>query len=523
MPTEKCPPSSSSAGSTISDNSQLLYYSWLQPAQILLILTYLSLFMLALFFTTIESDEAWILLSTFKSFGVHTPNSSVIANPTLTSGGLHFLIHGLLGLISENIYLHRAVSFCMTIGILALTLRITKGCGLDRVDSLAVCLLLLASSGFLFNSSLAMAEVIATILLLISFWILSNVQYPNIKSSVICGIIVGLSCATRINCVLALPIIVLYTLNSGLSLRLRFFHSVLMVVTAVLVLAGFLSFYVWLFGIGNSHQISAYLGQATGLQPEASYGSLLRQFIKKLLVGNNYIPYLFLFSISTLYVIQIRRRYQCVYFKFGLLLLGFSLINIAFWLVKSPISHVRYLYPGIPFFWLSAGLIALPNIRRWSDRFSVVACHIVIILFSGTMLLSSSWYLLNGDSLSNVLQIAQEAPLVTRGKLFQASRDQRILADIVKSLPTDAGIMSFSPDWALPITYLSWRVIGSIKTEWPAFGPKYIVFVPAQISTWPISDADASWLSQSASKVFDSSGFTLYKVHDGAERPGAKP
>ena len=57
----------------------------------------------AIFAFTLEADESWMLLSTYHAFGLPVPQPYNIANPTVTTGGIHLLIHGVLGFITANI------------------------------------------------------------------------------------------------------------------------------------------------------------------------------------------------------------------------------------------------------------------------------------------------------------------------------------------------------------------------------------------------------------------------------------
>jgi len=57
-------------------------------------------FLLAARYLSVEADEAWILMSTSHAFHVRLPPTAAIDLPTITTGGLHFLVQGLLSRIT---------------------------------------------------------------------------------------------------------------------------------------------------------------------------------------------------------------------------------------------------------------------------------------------------------------------------------------------------------------------------------------------------------------------------------------
>src|SRR5256885_16487444 len=77
------------------------------PLYAALIIAFLLVFLAAAHFLTVEADEAWILLSTMNAFGIPLPQTDALASPTLTSGGVHLLIHGALAWITSSIFVHR--------------------------------------------------------------------------------------------------------------------------------------------------------------------------------------------------------------------------------------------------------------------------------------------------------------------------------------------------------------------------------------------------------------------------------
>jgi hypothetical protein len=202
-----------------------------------------------------------------------------------------------------------------------------------------------------------------------------------------------------------------------------------------------------------------------------------------------------------------------------MLLLGFGCLNLLLWLAKAPIPHVRYLYPGIPMMWLAAGLAALTSLRRLTYRSSIGVCHLCIVLVSAASLPASLWYLASGESLTGVYQVIRQASFVAPREPFQAFRHQRNTADFVRALPPDSRLLSFFPQAAYPITYLSWRPIHSVGDDWTRPGPKYLLIVPGERTIRRFPEPSVLWLNEFASRLFESGDFAVYAVRDDAPQP----
>lgn len=515
MQNNQISPAANSIRPAILGSARLARLPWLQPVQVTLILAHLVLFAAASGLFTIEDDEAWILMSTYKAFGIPVPDRIAVANPTLTSGGLHTLIHGFLGLFSTDIQLHRDVSLLAAASLLAGTFTILKRCGLERAEALAGCLFVLSSAGLIFQSSFATAEIIATVLLLAALWMLTRPQVPTLVNSVVCGVVLGLACATRINSVVVFPAVFAYYYLLGQGFRQKLLFPAITAGAGLLIVVCSLLLYIKSFGIENINQLTHYMAKSTGVGYQKGAAGILYDVV----LGNDLVPYPALALVILAYLCWAKRDRSDRGFRFGMLLLSFGCLNLLFWLTTAPIPHVRYLYPGIPMLWLAAGIVSLRSLRTLTYGFCAAAAHVAIIIVSVASLLVNLRYVADGESQTGVYQVVRQAALVARGNRFQAFRDQRKTADFVRALPTDSRLLSFHPAAAFPITYLSWRSIYSVRPNWTLPGPKYVLFVPAQFTIWQIPVTTTVWLNEFASKVFESGDFVVYKVRDDAPQP----
>ena len=92
----------SAAFANLIDRNAVLLYG-------ILLAGFLFLFCAAACLLTLETDEAWILLSTAHAFGITVPATGDLGSPTVTTGGPHLLVHGLIAIATMNVMVHRLV------------------------------------------------------------------------------------------------------------------------------------------------------------------------------------------------------------------------------------------------------------------------------------------------------------------------------------------------------------------------------------------------------------------------------
>ena len=146
----------------------------LLPLYVAIVVCFCLTFGAGVFILTVEPDEAWILMSTMKAFRIPLPPTTAVGFPTTTTGGLHFVLHGLVALLrSGDILVHRLVSICFTLILLGLVFKVIEHRVKDRILAAAGTALFAAAPGFLLQASLATSEIIATTTFLLAalFWV----------------------------------------------------------------------------------------------------------------------------------------------------------------------------------------------------------------------------------------------------------------------------------------------------------------------------------------------------------------
>jgi hypothetical protein len=227
--------------------------------QVFAIFCFLLLFAAGAVFFTVEPDEAWILLSTMKAFGLPVPDTSAVATPILTSGGLHTLVHGVIAIFTTSIIAHRAVSVLFSAGLLGLVFAILRGLPASPGLAAAGTAMFAAVPGFVLQAGLATAEVMATTLMLggLLLWVRRGLQ--SAVGAVWAGVLVGLASATRVNCVVALGAMVVGILLARISWRERLLRSGLGIGVAALLLVVGLTTWMLAFGVASYRDLSAIM------------------------------------------------------------------------------------------------------------------------------------------------------------------------------------------------------------------------------------------------------------------------
>jgi hypothetical protein len=224
---------------------------------------------------TVETDEAWILLSTFKAFRLGIAGSAGVEFPTVTSGGLHFLIHGLIGSATESIVVHRTVSLLFLAALVLSVFTLMRRIGVEPRHATAGAAFVLATPGLVLQASLAMAEIIATVLLLVTAAYWARRGRLSLSGSAVTGLLVGLTCATRTNCLVCIPVLAMFAVFDASDWTTGLSRAAAMVAGSVIVYGIAVGGYVGLFAVGNWAGFAHAMGGATGVSVNETLGDYL--------------------------------------------------------------------------------------------------------------------------------------------------------------------------------------------------------------------------------------------------------
>jgi hypothetical protein len=484
--------------------------------QALALLCFLLLFAASAVFFTVEADEAWILLSTMKAFGLPVPETTAVALPTLTSGGLHTLVHGGLATFGRSILVHRAVSISFSIGLLGLVFAILRRLPASPSLALAGTALFAAVPGFVLQAGLATAEVMATALMLVGLlvWALRGLQ--SVAGAVWAGVVVGLACATRVNCVVALAAMGAGVLLVRLPWRDRLIRSCLGIGIAVLLFAIGLCLYVLAFRVTSYGDLIADMAGSTGVGSEHKPWS---EIVRYLLISNALLPLFVGVGAAAALVGGAMSHADSGARRFCALLLITAVVGWAAWAWKAPIPHVRYLWPFICCTWLAAVMVLIALVQRTADRQPRLAFHGAVLAVCAYQGLASAFLVMDGESLVLAYQLNQRAPLTFPRKNFSAAADQRAVAEFLAHLPADAKLYAVEPAAQYPLTYLSSRPIKSLQNSTGFDDMGYLVLGPTENALWRPPAGFTVWLAEYGSEAFRSGDNAVYRIRPDAPVP----
>ncbi len=480
------------------------------------VVLFLALLVAAVHFLTIEPDEAWALLSTGQLVGGPFERAGFVSSPVVTSGGLHTLIHYALLRGALPIEAHRLVSVVFSVLTLGMIFFLAKAQWSSASAGLVAAAAFLTCPGFLLQAGLATAEMMSTFLLIGAAWHWTVRGSASLAGSVLSGVLFGLSCATRMSALIALPAIVIWSLLYQRTVPRAILHGVVAATIGLAFLLLSVSAYYALFSTNDLQAFAHNLGWATGFGQRKGVPWLLSYFA----TSESMFPAAVM-TVAGVALIQSPQqgpfsaiRPLCVM----LLLIG--VIGWAAWIVKAPIPHLRYLWPALPALWLCGIVLLLERLMALAPGRARLLLHVTFISVLATQFALSLRQVAYGDSLALVYEAARRAP-TGWFKSFRARQDQERLASVVASLPADAQIYALIEPVAHPITWLTGRGIYQLSTlpDRPQVD-RYLILFPSDKNIWTPTLAAMNWIQANATLHARVNDYSLYRIKADAPGPG---
>ena len=492
--------------------------AWLLPLYAAVLVVLCLTFGIGVFALTVEPDEVWNLMSTMKAFGLPLPATSAVNYPVTTTGGLHFVLHGLVAIVrSGDIVLHRAVSVAITLLLLAIVFSTVASHLKNRVLAAAGTALFAVAPGFLLQASLATSEIIATTVMLLAalFWFRFGSRSASYAA--LGGVLFGVACATRMTCLSMLPAILIWSIFMQRGWLARVVLPALAVTFAVAVFLGLTATYFAAFGDTPWSEFMVASSSASGVS-RAFPGLMLR--LNYLAVSDGILPLAGMVALSgwLLHRASFPYNEQGLISFCALLLLTGGAGWLA-WLLKAPIPHIRYLWPALPLIWLAIILLGLSELHRVKQAKSLAIAHLTIICICAGQVLLNARMLAVGDSLTLVYEAARRTELGTPRQLFEVRKHQQAMADLLAGLPQSATVHALAEPAAYPMTYLSGRTITSLAQAGEASAPRYLLVQAYDRSIWPTSWDRISWLQNNAKLEVRHGDYWLYRIRADAGQP----
>lgn len=486
---------------------------WMPRSHQAAVLAFFLLVGCATLFLTVEADEAWILLSTRNAFGDNVVGSTATSFPTVSSGGLHTLLHGFLGLVTSNIVAHRMISLAFAALLLRIVWRMLGALRLPRDVRWAGLALFTATPTFWLQSSLAMAEVIATTLVIASFGAWAWQERLGRAAVPIAIGTMALACATRIHCLVDAPVLsICLLLHAPYKRRL----PAAILATALSILAFVLSAGAYLAATysGSFADFATYLSGGTGIGAERKAALAVVSYF---IVAEGYTPALMIISLIgyhyTLYGTPAAARPEV---RFGQAAIVAGLCGIVFWACRSPLPHVRYLWPAIGLLWLAFVLALLPWFIDARPRRRLVL-HAGTLAMCAYQLVAASFFVLDGESGRIVYELARREPLQPTACRLCAGRAQSELARRVRALPDNTRLYVLSDAMGYPITYLTHRPVFGVQTMATGLQPRLLLNVPT--ANWHEPASFTAWRERNTSLLWQQDGSSLSRINSDAPTP----
>jgi hypothetical protein len=423
-----------------------------------------------------------------------------------------------LAWLTSSIFVHRLVSILFAASLLVMVYRLLKRMDRPTPIAWAGTALFAAVPNLILQASLATAEIIATFTLLIAcvHWLRRG--QSSTMQAVASGILLGLSCATRVNCLVALPAILIHAALSGPAWRERLLRAGLACVVAGLTTAVAFALYLSAARTGSGQDAQNFFFASSGLH---SQGKSIVHILWTFVIGDRIIPLWLVAGIAGAYVVSAaegpRSADELSPSRFSGLLLLIGLGGLAAWVLKAPIPHVRYMWPAVPFLWL-AGIIALTQPAIAAQKgYRALAFHLFVLAVCGSRMAEDALVIANGESLTLVYQANSTAPLQLPHKSLHAAGNQRGLARFVAAQGGNARFYAFSAV-AFPITLLSRRTISPVASMGTA-GERFVILDAGDVTVWHLDAAFVQWLRSSTTPAFVSGDFAALRVKDGAQAP----
>jgi 4-amino-4-deoxy-L-arabinose transferase-like glycosyltransferase len=300
---------------------------------------------------TLSADEAWLLTSVCslaQGGGYETRWGS---GPS-TTGGAYLLVQWLVCLVAgaskPALRLLPFVSFLLLIWSFARWSRATS-----IGARLLAASILIALPGTLNLAASAFAAIPATLLLVWGAWLWDSDARPKRSRSVAAGALFGLAAATRINCAVIFPALLLSVLVRGRERRERLPELVLALgVGGALFLAAFAAVH----GISPEGSLDL-AASSSGLRVDGQdRGPLLEPWIvlQKWGIADGFLPFPLLVAAS---LVPLFLGRDAGTRRAGLgVLLWFAWIHWVAWLGVAPHPYLRYLWPSLACFALPLGV-----------------------------------------------------------------------------------------------------------------------------------------------------------------------
>ena len=447
---------------------------------------------------TVGIDEAWNLLGYRDAArGVAAP---LALGPPQTSLGLFALVHGTLFTLGlETPTIHRLAVYA---GFLAALLALTLGLGRGRHRWLPAAAVLLVP-GTLHLASVAYAEAYALLLvaLVAAWWQRHLGRSLTLPAAAVLGVLAGLTLSTRLSTAGLVPALVAALLIEAGSRPARLRPALLASAVVMATAAGtYLACRVVLLAAFAPETAAHDVAEAAGgTAAMTHYQRVLTTFAR----GDGFVPFALAAAVSAWWLV--RRLAGRPTPASVLPLVLFYWATLGLWTLKSPIPHLRYVWPALAALAVAAALMARATLAeaRAADawRPAVVAAT-TLLLGVGAQAVTLGLHLVHGDTDAVAWGYSGEMAADIYFDRGAAVADQRDVADYLAGR-TAAGAVVAVAGVPHPLRLLAGGkvvAVGDLGPDGPADAGEVdlIVLGPAIGRYLGLPHAGVAWLADHA-------------------------
>lgn len=470
------------------------------------------------FLTTLGTDEAWVLNGLKSLLLPWTPDAS--SGPISTNGGLFALVNLLLEfMFGSTVWIHRLFSLTCLLTIVAALLFHRQTTSLKMLFRLLLVAPLLALPGTAEIGTTAMGTSTAMLLLVLASLVWTSSDRPGAGRILVCGLLFGLGAGARFDLVLFAPALFIAESLRVYREKLPYGH----IMRAVVVIAVGLALFV-----ANQILLSPNVAPSV---PEMGFQRLLRvtgissnfldypRVLNRVSLGSGFFPPV-LIVICVAGFIWRERAGELVTDslkaeKFKTLLFIAGIVLWTSWMLRSPIPHLRYIWPALACFAILLGFLLVQLLRsalESGDWKKVVFCQATALALLMTGIAGSTRNIVMGET--NYMSWEWSGEMGRDYfRRFQHVQDQAAAYDYVKNkIPADAAVLSYVP---YGLRYKTGRPIINAITDLPdaANGQTFYLVLPPDVGTYLYLDPGSyTWIAENSNLRAQFGRYSIYEL-----------
>lgn len=471
----------------------------------------------AVFLTTLGTDEAWVLNGLKSLIMPWAPDVS--SEAISTSGGLFALVNlALESLFGSTVWIHRLFSLVCLLAIVGLLLFSLPRPPLKMPFRILVVAPLLALPGTAEIGTTALGTSTAVLLLVLAAGAWTSSNRPGAGRILACGLLFGLSAGSRFDLVLFAP--ALFLAECLRVYREKLPHRTIMRALAVIAI-GLLLFVANQILLSPSADATADTGFQRLLEATGIASSFLNYplVLNRLSLGIGFFPPVLIVICLAGFIWGMRAEELVAdslkMERFKTLLFITGMVLWTSWMLKSPIPHLRYIWPALTCFAILLGFLLvqlLRNALESGEWKKVVFCQVTALTLIMTGIAGSTRNIVMGET--NYISWEWSGEMGRDYfRRFQHVQDQEAAFAYIKNVvPRDSVVVAHG---VYGLRYKTGRPILSVNADLPEAmnGRKFYLVLTPGIGTYIYLDPHSfSWIEENGVLQAQFGRYSIYEL-----------